>query len=238
MGNFAKRSFLLAALLLIQAAPAFISASYAGEIPIGALNINPNFKSLSSISERRFERVEKQKFDYSCGSASVATLLTFHYGKPVDEKDVIKKMLDVGDEKKIMKEGFSLLDMKKYLLTLGFVADGFRAPLSKLEEVGIPAIVLLNINNYLHFVVIKGINDRGVLVGDPTLGVRLIKKPDFEASWNGILFVITNADPIGKKNFNRVDDWGIISQSALTEVNQFQSLSSFTIHTNLTPNYY
>ena len=39
-----------------------------------------------------------------------------------------------GDQAKIKREGFSLLDMKRYLEAHGFEADGFEEPLDKLAE--------------------------------------------------------------------------------------------------------
>ena len=38
---------------------------------------------------RRDARVVKQDADYSCGAASLATLLTHYYGRPTTEKDIL-----------------------------------------------------------------------------------------------------------------------------------------------------
>ena len=65
-----------------------------------------------------------------------------------------------------------MLDMKRYLAAHGYEDDGFEAPLEKLAQVGIPAIVLLNENGFYHFVVVKGVKDGRVLVGDPAGGTR------------------------------------------------------------------
>ena len=40
---------------------------------------------IRSIQERKFDRVVRQQFDFSCGSAALATLLTFHYDEDTDE---------------------------------------------------------------------------------------------------------------------------------------------------------
>ena len=45
-----------------------------------------------------------------------------------------------------------------------------RRPLDKLASAGIPAIVLINEHGYNHFVVIKGMRDERVLIGDPSGG--------------------------------------------------------------------
>ena len=54
-------------------------------------------------------------------------------------------------KKTISKSGFSLLDIKKYLQRHGLDSNGYRAPLSKLEEVRLPAIVLLNVRGLPSF---------------------------------------------------------------------------------------
>jgi hypothetical protein len=122
---------------------------------------------VTSLREARFRTTIRQQYDFSCGSAAVATLLTFQYGFPVNEETVFANMYVNGDQAKIRSEGFSLLDMKRFLESRGFLADGYELPLSKLEEAQIPAIVLIVENGYHHFVVIKGIKGDRVLIGDP-----------------------------------------------------------------------
>src|SRR5690606_15568794 len=119
------------------------------------------------LKEARFRTTLPQQYDFSCGSAATATLLTFQYGYPVSEEDVFVQMYRNGDQRKIQTEGFSLLDMRRYLESQGFTADGFELPLDKLLEEGLPAIVLLNDRGYRHFVVVKGLRDGRVLLGDP-----------------------------------------------------------------------
>jgi uncharacterized protein len=104
--------------------------------------------------------------------------------------------------------------MKRYLESHGFQADGFEAPLDKLESAGIPAIVLINENGYNHFVVIKGIRDGRVLIGDPSGGTRAMPQAAFEALWsNGILFVISNRQELAK--FNVAAEWNALPRAPL-----------------------
>jgi predicted double-glycine peptidase len=62
-----------------------------------------------------FRTIVRQRYDFSCGSAAVATMLTYSYGLPTTENDAFSAMWSVGDQKKIIQSGFSLLDMKHYL---------------------------------------------------------------------------------------------------------------------------
>ena len=127
-----------------------------------------------SLKESRFQTILQQQYDYSCGSATVASLLTFHYDDPKTEEDVFQAMWRSGDQEKIRQQGFSLLDMKRYLERGGYQAGGFKIPLDRLARIGIPAITLINTKGYMHFVVVKGISDTEILVGDPALGVRVV----------------------------------------------------------------
>ena len=167
-----------------------------------------------SIKEARFMATVRQQYDFSCGSAALSTLLTHHYKYPVTEDRVFTEMFERGDQAKIRVEGFSLLDMKRYLAAHGFEADGFQEPLDKLAAVGIPAIVLINENGYNHFVVIKGSRDGRVLIGDPAGGTRALTRRAFEAVWvNQVLFVIGNRQDVAA--FNRADDWAVAPRAPI-----------------------
>lgn len=186
----------------------FTSVARAGMVNIpGADLASLNVKTMS-MKERQYRYTSRQKLDYSCGSAALSTLLTYHYHDPVKEDVVYKAMWDAGDHAKIRKEGFSLLDMKRYLASRGYASDGYYASLGKLASVGIPAIVLLHDGGYNHFVVVKGIRDDMVAYGDPSLGARTMALPAFEKMMaNHIVFVIN-----GHKDevvFNDPKDWRV-----------------------------
>lgn len=183
---------------------------------------------VTSLKAARFQSTVHQQFDFSCGSAAIATLLSFHYGKPVGEREVFESMFLNGDQARIRREGFSLLDMKRYLAQYGFVADGYQLPLSKLVEAGYPAIVLVAENGYHHFVVIKGIADGRVLLGDPSGGTRALSQAAFEAIWlSKLLFVIHGWS--GKARFNEPAEWRQAPRVALGEAISRDSLALITL---------
>ncbi|KRE97872.1 peptidase C39 [Frateuria sp. Soil773] len=163
---------------------------------------------VTSLKEARFRNTIRQKYDFSCGSAAVATLLTYQYGYPVSEQAAFEQMYLHGDRAKINREGFSLLDIKRYLGANGFDADGFEVPLEKLREERLPAIVLIDERGYHHFVVVKGLRDGRVLIGDPAMGTRSIPRSRFDAAWkNRLVFVIHNRRTLAV--FNSADDWRV-----------------------------
>jgi predicted double-glycine peptidase len=191
---------------------------------------------VTSLKEARFLSTVRQQFDFSCGSAAVATLLSYHYNRPVSEQQVFNAMYAQGDQQKIQREGFSLLDMKRYLAQQGLVADGFVQPLHKLAEAGFPAIVRLVENGYLHFVVIKGIDEQRVLIGDPAGGTRAMRRDAFEAAWpDRLLFVIHGW--AGKPLFNLPDDWRVAPRAALGEGISRSSLTDITLPKNGSGNF-
>jgi predicted double-glycine peptidase len=161
---------------------------------------------LSSMRTLRFQSTLRQRYDFSCGSAALATLLTHHYGHPVGEDAVFAAMYVNGDQQKIRREGFSLLDMKRYLESIGFAADGFVQPLDKLAGAHLPAIVLISDHGYHHFVIVKGLRGDRVLLGDPSAGTRAVPRATFEAMWvNRLLFVVHNRRELAR--FNDDADW-------------------------------
>jgi uncharacterized protein len=184
------------------AAPAVEAGSIEFPYALGGAYTVP----VKSIREGRFAATIRQQYDFSCGSAALSTLLTHHYQYPVTEDKVFEEMFLRGDQAKIKVEGFSLLDMKRYLEAHGFQADGFQEPLEKLVSANIPAIVLINESGYNHFVVVKGLRDGRVLVGDPAGGTRALPEKSFRAAWvNEVLFVISNRQEIA--HFNTASDW-------------------------------
>lgn len=171
---------------------------------------------VTSLKEARFTSTLRQQYDFSCGSAAIATLLTHQYGYPVSEQEVFQAMFSSGDQDKIRREGFSLLDMKRFLALHGFTADGFTQPLDKLASAGLPAIALINEKGYQHFVVIKGIRDGRVLIGDPSTGTRAVERSRFETIWvKKLLFVIHNRQD--RARFNQHADWRSAPRAPLAD---------------------
>lgn len=156
---------------------------------------------VSTLKDAKSRGIIYQQYDFSCGSAALATLLTYHYHHAVSEQEVFRAMFERGDRQKIQKEGFSLLDMKRYLESRGYRADGFEAPVEQLATANLPAIALVTDNGYNHFVILKGVRDGRVLIGDPAAGLRAMPIADFKAIWpSGILFVIHSHQNVAQAN--------------------------------------
>jgi uncharacterized protein len=168
----------------------------------GAVSLN-----MQSFQEQKYQATVAQQHDFSCGSAALATLLTYNYNIPVTEAAVFKDMIVHGNKKIISESGFSLLDIKNYLTRRGLESNGYRAPLSKLVEVRLPAIVLLNVRGYLHFVVLEGVKDGRVLLADPANGMRSEPVGVFKSQWSGIFFLILSHIDRGQQSFDSDQKW-------------------------------
>lgn len=137
-----------------------------------------------------------QQWDLSCGAAALATILTYQHGDPVPEKTIAETMLQRTDPLTVkVKGGFSLLDLKRFVESRGFHGAGYLSlTLAQLIEIA-PAIVPVNLGDYNHFVVFKGIKDDHVFLADPAFGNRFVEVKTFEKSWlQKIGFVVTRGD--------------------------------------------
>lgn len=183
---------------------------------------------VTTLRDIPFRTVVRQQYDYSCGSAALATLLSHHYGVRVTEAEVFEAMYAKGDQEKIRKVGFSLLDMKRHLATRGMTADGYRATLKQLEAAKAPALAVISVGSYRHFVVIKGVRGGEVLVGDPALGLKTYSEAEFAKVWNGIVFAVHTAPGYQQAAYNREEEWRPWAVAPLGRPLGESSLGAFT----------
>ncbi len=184
---------LAAVLSLALFAPLASGNVFAGSLRIGNIipNAGPIDVHVTSMRAMRFADMVPQHVDYSCGAAALATILKYGYDKNVTEFDVLKGLFKVSDVEVVRKKGFSLLDLKHYVETLGYRGRGYKISDATLDHIKMPVIVLLDIKGYKHFVVFKkAVGDR-VYIGDPALGNRVMSLDDFLHSWqNQIIFAV------------------------------------------------
>lgn len=222
--------FLRAGLMFCIGLSAFLaSLSVAGTVwlpdSVGIANVPTR-----TLQEAKFSQVVRQQYDFSCGSAALATLLTFHYDRDTDEQAAFGAMYAAGDKEKIATAGFSLLDMKTYLESIGYSADGYQASLDTLENAAVPAIALINYRGYRHFVVVKGIKNGEVLIGDPALGIKYMSRGEFESLWdNGVLFIIKNRPELGRQYFNQPTEWSLLARAPIGAALSSDSLAQLTV---------
>ncbi|HJV75194.1 MAG TPA: C39 family peptidase [Noviherbaspirillum sp.] len=163
---------------------------------VESVNIEPH-------STLKYRNIVRQAFDYSCGSAALVTLLNYHLGLGVTEQQAMEGMLERGEKEKIIeRRGFSLLDMKRYVASLGVEGAGFRAEMKDLKTLENPAIVPIDYAGFKHFVVFRGIRDELVFLADPAVGNIVLSVDEFSSLWDRntlfLLYPPKNRPVLGK----------------------------------------
>lgn len=144
------------------------------------------------------DKVVRQQWDFSCGAAALATILTFQHSDAVTEADVIRGLLDGTTLERVRQRGgFSLLELKRYAQSRGYEAEGYGdLTLADLTALG-PSIVPLHLAYGDHFVVFRGVEGARVLLADPDEGTRVMMRADFERVWMlRDAFVVTSPVPL------------------------------------------
>ena len=166
--------------------------------------------NVTSVQELRERNVVIQRYDYSCGSAALATILRYHFNDVVNEQDIVTDMIARGDVQKIIeRRGFSLLDMKRFAERQGYKAAGYRMSYEDLVAFDTPTIVPIVINDYRHFVVFKGANRDRVFLADPAYGNRSLPIDEFEQAWSDfdkVGLVITRDSSASDRSQLRADE--------------------------------
>ena len=156
----------------------------------------PLRKQMRTFRDMRFRDLMPQRFDFSCGSAALGTLLQYGYGIETNEAKLITAMMEGNDPEQVVKNGFSMLDMKRYVDSIGMRGHGFKIEPDALYRLQMPVIALLDLKGYKHFVVVKGASAGRVFVADPALGHRVMSEADFVAGWNGIVLAVVGDTPM------------------------------------------
>ena len=226
LSNTVAIAFLAACML--AASPALAQGVW---LPTSAGPLTANVRSMQEL---RFVETVRQGFDFSCGSAAIATLLSYHYDRPTTELEVFEKMWNAGDQEKIQKNGFSMLDMKRYLQSQGLAADGFKIPASRIAKIGLAGLILLDKLEVPHFVVVIGASNGELLVSDPARGIWNMSSEEVESLWNSVFFVVREQVRVAKANFNDVDVWKSRQWAPLSE-SEIASLITPTLEHLPTP---
>jgi predicted double-glycine peptidase len=167
--------------------------AHAGPFQAGSISFNKRVKSFKNL---KFKNIIRQTRDYSCGAASLATVLTYYIGRETSEEEVLSAILSNGNDLKVAKikeKGLSLLDLKNYGESLGYRVKGYKLPdYHNITKLKVPAIVLIDHRGLSHFVVVKGSIGRDVFIADPARGNIKINLDKFGEIWSNILLICRN----------------------------------------------
>lgn len=168
-------------------------------------------RPVTSLLEMRHRNVVVQEWDLSCGAAALATLLKFQHGESVTEQEIAKQLIQreeyiANPELVRARQGFSLLDLKRYADQQGYEGIGYgQMNMDDLID-GAPVMVPLNLKGYNHFVIFRGTTRNRVVLADPAWGNRTMPVERFERAWidypeyGKVGFVIRRRDGVEPPN--------------------------------------
>jgi len=87
--------------------------------------------------------------------------------------------------------GINLLNISEICESLGFMTRALKVPLDELDKVKCPAILHWNMN---HFVVLKQVKKKYVVIHDPASGVQRYSLDEISQSYTGIVLEIEKSD--------------------------------------------
>jgi predicted double-glycine peptidase len=151
-----------------------------------------------SWREFRDRNVVRQRLDYSCGAAALATLMQHYFGDDISEETILVGIFrSMNDEEARDRElnGLSLLDLKLQAERMGYQAAGVRLNFASLARLMGPIVVHLERAGYKHFAVLKGVRGDRIHLADPSVGNVRLSVDRFANEWSGIALVL------GKQGF-------------------------------------
>lgn len=166
-----------------------ISPALAFDFKVAGVRLTKNVKPLREIKRHN---VVQQSLDFSCGPAGLSTLLNYYLDDKVTEQEIITTLFKtVPFEKVRERRGFSLLDLKKFTESKGYVVTAYRMSPKFLKERDEPVLVPIRFKNYQHFVIVKDVIDDRVFIADPATGNVTMKMNKFQKLWlNGIGLIV------------------------------------------------
>ena len=141
-----------------------------------------------SLLEMRGQNVVLQQWDLSCAAAALATILRYQFGEPVTERSVALGLIQreeyLADPDLVrMRQGFSLLDLKRYVDGIGYRGIGLGQMEYEDLAARAPVIVPVNLQGYPHFVIFRGATENTVLLADPAFGNTTVSVEKFKDAW-------------------------------------------------------
>lgn len=180
----------IAALLSGFSCPCFAINFSVGQVRVG--------KDVKSIRQIRDQNVVRQSSDYSCGAAGLSTILSYDLHDPISEREIMAEIFKTVDMAKVkQRNGFSLLDLKKFAEHRGYKVVGYKMDIDFLRGLKGVALVPIKFKSYRHFVVVKGVIGERVFVADPAMGNMIMSVEWFKRIWQegvGVVFEHPDTD--------------------------------------------
>ncbi len=153
-----------------------------------------------SWKEIKQQNIVMQKYDYSCGAATLATVIRYYWGDAVTERQFLQAILELlADEEQLrdrIENGLTMTDLRRAAVKEGYLASIGRRDFADLLDIKVPVIVRIVQDDFEHFVVFRGVVEDRVFLADPIRGNIRLSVTKFlkqwnEGSWNdGVILVV------------------------------------------------
>jgi uncharacterized protein len=135
----------------------------------------------------------RQKRDFTCGAAALATVLKFHYDMPVTEDMLLGMIAQRYSPQQLAQKaqlGLSLEDLIYVSEKLGFQAQAAQIAIPELEKLSGPVIIKITKNKNDHFVVLRKKTADLAYISDPIVGDVTMDNAEFKADFGGDILAV------------------------------------------------
>lgn len=154
----------------------------------------PRKHKIQSWNTLKWQNIERQGYDYSCGAAALATLAQGYFGDPIDEPLALEMLLtNITSQEEIadrIVNGFSMLDLQQTAYRFGYDAIGVKLPNDAVFKLNGPIIVIMRDEEVEHFVVLKGVDHDNVYLADSFRGNIRMPLQVFFDQWSGTALIL------------------------------------------------
>jgi predicted double-glycine peptidase len=178
---------------------------------VSHLQSHKSIKNVSGMRSLQFRHVVEQGYDWSCGVASLTTLLQEGFGDMVQQADLIEEIDKIYMKNQTRERGLSLAEIAEVTSGRGYLATAKQLTADQIEHVGLPVIVKIDLFDEPHFIILKG---HGIIrasripyavVVDPAGGTRRLPFYEFQHQWLGnnataSVLLIQRKDHLWKEN--------------------------------------
>lgn len=158
-------------------------------------------KSWKALNE---QNVIMQRYDYSCGVASLATLMRYYFREDLTEQSLLKEINNIFSEQElyvIKQSGLSFLELEKLSQLKGYQVATVRLNVEALKQLRGPVLVFVQPGGYKHFAILRGVVEDRVFLADPSRGNIRMSVDRFLEEWDGQTLIL------GKKGFGLPADY-------------------------------
>ncbi|HNY78644.1 MAG: C39 family peptidase [Sedimentisphaerales bacterium] len=156
----------------------------------GPVRVRRRLESWKTIREKG---IVMQSYDFSCGSAALATLMRYYFQDDVTEREVLENMLNALTDEQVrqrQENGLTMLDLKQCAERMGYQAVGVRLEPKILPQLQGPVLIHLQRQGYKHFAVLRGVRGDRAYVADPSSGNVRLPMSRFLRQWTNVALVL------------------------------------------------